>query len=196
MAVKENAGRILRDDERALLDAAARSIGPRLLACVRGSAARGVDAEDIVAETFCRAAAGVEAFKACANRELYLFVIARNLCRDGFRRARPNAAPRELFESRPDPSPPPAESLESAERGARLIAEVAALPDEQREIVVLRMSGGLKFEQIATLLEIPLGTALTRMRTALKRLRTRLQKSDEIEMDDERPTGTTLPRVP
>ncbi len=186
MAVKATAGRILRDDERALLEAAVRSAGPRLLAYARRGGPRGVDPEDIVAETFCRAAANIEAWKACDNRDVYLFTIARNLCRDGFRRlggtgvmARERLTPHAQFELRAGDAPPPVESLQRRQDRERVAGEVAALPDELRELVLLRTSAGLKFEEIASLLQIPLGTALSRMRAALARLRTRLTEASE-----------------
>lgn len=53
------------------------------------------------------------------------------------------------------------------------------LPDEQRLVVTLRMHEGLTFAEIATRLELPLGTVLTRMRLALKKLRTRLEGADD-----------------
>jgi RNA polymerase sigma-70 factor (ECF subfamily) len=49
------------------------------------------------------------------------------------------------------------------------------LPDEQREVVQLRIHDGLTFAEIAGRLELPLGTVLTRMRLALKKLRLRLE---------------------
>ena len=48
---------------------------------------------------------------------------------------------------------------------------MAELPESLREIVVLRLASGLKFEEIAELLHIPLGTALSRMHAAIQRLR-------------------------
>lgn len=202
MAVRANAGRILGDDDRALLEAAVHSVGPRLLAYARRSAVRGGEAEDIVAETFCRAAANIENLRACENRDVYLFTIARNLCRDGFRRmsgagvrGRERPLSRELAEARLDATPQPPELVALSEARDRAGREVAALPEELREVIVLRMSAGLKFEQIAALLGIPLGTALSRMRAALNRLRTRMAEEANHEADDERPR-IKLPRVP
>lgn len=46
-----------------------------------------------------------------------------------------------------------------------------ALPDEQREVVVLRVYGGLSFKEIATLTDTSINTCLGRMRYALINLR-------------------------
>lgn len=56
------------------------------------------------------------------------------------------------------------------ERRAEVRRAVAALPDTQRQVVEMRIGENLTFQEIATRLEIPLGTALGRMRGALKRL--------------------------
>ena len=65
----------------------------------------------------------------------------------------------------------PAAAAEEDERRRALRAAVEALPEHLREIVVLRLSGELRFEDIAELLQIPLGTALSRMHAAVERLR-------------------------
>lgn len=51
---------------------------------------------------------------------------------------------------------------------------ILRLSDPEKEVFLLRTSGGRSFAAIAAALDIPEGTAKTRMRTALKRLRLRL----------------------
>lgn len=48
---------------------------------------------------------------------------------------------------------------------------LSALPKEQKEVVILRIWGGMSFREIAETLGLPLGTVLSRMRYALLRLR-------------------------
>lgn len=55
---------------------------------------------------------------------------------------------------------------------------LSELRPELRQIVQLRIYEGLKFAEIAKRLEVPLGTVLTRMRSSLAKLRTKL---NEIE---------------
>ena len=55
-----------------------------------------------------------------------------------------------------------------------MMEAIERLPEAQREIVVLRLTAELKFEEIAEMLAIPLGTALSRMNSALARLRKEL----------------------
>jgi RNA polymerase sigma-70 factor (ECF subfamily) len=54
---------------------------------------------------------------------------------------------------------------------------IARLPAEQRQVVRLRMYEQKKFAQIAGELQVPLGTVLTRMHLALKKLRVALERS-------------------
>lgn len=71
--------------------------------------------------------------------------------------------------------------LVQAERAAQVKAALEALPPELNQIVQLRIYQQLTFAKIASELDIPLGTALGRMQTALKKLREKLAKWDRIE---------------
>lgn len=57
---------------------------------------------------------------------------------------------------------------------AELQAVLAQLPDEQREVVVMKIWGGLTFAQIGEALSVPLNTAASRYRYALEQLRERM----------------------
>jgi RNA polymerase sigma-70 factor (ECF subfamily) len=146
-------------------------VGPRLLAYVRRGFGSQIDAEEIVAETFARAADNIAAVSASERKDLYLLTVARNLCRDAFRRRRPNLISDDQLRERPSPVAAPGDNAVAAEDRQRLLDAVARLPPAQREVVVLRLSTDLKFEEIADLLGIPLGTALSRMNAAVRHLR-------------------------
>jgi len=165
--------RPLDADERALLDALVRELGPRLLAYVRRAYGAALDAEEIVAETFGRAAANISTVRRCEHPELYLFTIARNLCRDQFRRHAATSALATVQDRAADALPAD-EAIDEVERRRALLEAVTALPDAQREVVALRLAGTLKFEEIAALLDVPLGTVLSRMHAAVARLREKL----------------------
>lgn len=66
-------------------------------------------------------------------------------------------------------------AIEREEETARLEQAIAGLPKLQRQVVQLRLAGGKSFAEIATELDVPLGTVLSRMRLALGKLRTRLK---------------------
>ena len=62
-------------------------------------------------------------------------------------------------------------TAEQAERRDAIAAALATLPDAQREVLVMRVWGGLTFPQIAASLNIPADTAASRFRYALDKLR-------------------------
>ncbi|MBP7747539.1 MAG: sigma-70 family RNA polymerase sigma factor [Phycisphaerae bacterium] len=165
--------------ERDLLDRLVREQGPRLLAYVRHAHRLAGDADDIVAETFCRAAMNIAAVQGSGRPDLYLLTVARNLCCDRFRRPKSDPLSEPVESARVDAAASPHETAVRGEQVRALRAAVRGLPDHLREIVVLRLSAGLKFEEIAELLKIPLGTALSRMHAAVERLRTELGQTHE-----------------
>lgn len=69
-----------------------------------------------------------------------------------------------------------AESAARREAAAAVRGALARLPAELQAVVRLRIHENLTFAEIAARLEIPLGTALTRMRTALAKLKTALDE--------------------
>jgi RNA polymerase sigma-70 factor (ECF subfamily) len=170
MGLRPGTRRPLSAEDRVWLDQLVRTCGPRLLAYVRRTYGSRLDAEEIVAETFSRAAANLARLRKCARHDLYLLTIVRNLCRDFFRR-RAASGPEETLEDCPAATPEPDATLTQTERRRALRAGVAALPEAQREVVTLRLSAGLKFEEIAELLNLPLGTVLSRMHAAVQRLK-------------------------
>ncbi len=171
MGVRSGVRGALTAGERDLLDRLVRELTPRLVAYIRRVYGSAPDAEDIVAETFCRAAGNMAALRTSTRRDLYLLTTVRNLCRDGFRRRRPTPTPDERLEQVPHGGDDAPDRAADEERRRALRAAVAELPESLREIVVLRLASGLKFEEIAELLHIPLGTALSRMHAAIQRLR-------------------------
>ena len=59
---------------------------------------------------------------------------------------------------------------EDPEQVERIKAAIRQLPESQQDVVRLRIYEDLKFIEIAEHLDVPLGTVLTRMRTAVKKL--------------------------
>ncbi len=166
--------RPLTDGERKRLAELVEAVGPRVLAYVRHAFGGRVDAEEVTAETFLRAASNFESALTCDRPDLYVLTIARNLCRDVLRRRRPEPVAGEWLDEQPQPAAEPPQRLTELETQRELALHVSRLPEAQREVVVLRVSAGLTFQQIADLLGIPLATALSRMHAALRRLRSDL----------------------
>ncbi len=60
---------------------------------------------------------------------------------------------------------------ESHSSRSELAAVLAVLPDEQREVLLMRFFDGMNLQEIATALNIPAGTVKSRLHNALKGLR-------------------------
>ena len=67
--------------------------------------------------------------------------------------------------------PAPGERLEASELGERISGAVAGLPDEQKEVFVMRVRGELPFKEIARIQGVSINTALARMQYAITKLR-------------------------
>ena len=138
-------------------------------------------AEDVAQETFIRAwrhAANYDARRAAVPT--WLLAITRNLAIDNVRMRRaepmePDAIVALQLETTDAAPPDAAASHEDADRLRKAIAE---LPVEQRRAVVLASIRGLTAHEISDSESIPLGTAKTRIRAAMLKLRNSLAPSD------------------
>jgi RNA polymerase sigma factor (sigma-70 family) len=145
-------------------------------------------AEDVAQEAFTRAwrhAASYDARRASATT--WLLTITRNLAIDAIRLRRSDPADPVTIASLMGAArqPEPADlAVASADR-RRLVESLGKLPAEQRRAVVLAAIGGRTGEEISQAEGIPLGTAKTRIRTALLRLR-----ADLTEPAPQRQPGT------
>ena len=90
------------------------------------------------------------------------------------RRGRSRQARREKAAARPEAESLFAGALEQDERRAAIDAALRTLPEDQREVLVMKIWGGLSFPQIAAALRIPSNTAASRYRYGLARLRGQL----------------------
>jgi RNA polymerase sigma-70 factor (ECF subfamily) len=102
----------------------------------------------------------------------WLFRIATNKANDYWRSSgREAAAKRGLKLVTEEHAPPAGQRLEGTEQEAKLARAIALLPEPQRQVLMMRYYGNLKFVEIADTLGIPLNTALGRMHKAMLKLR-------------------------
>lgn len=188
-----NAEALPLGDEARLLSAArggdARAMG-RILNALAGPAyrfGRGFcrdhhDAEEVMQEVLSALARSLSRYRGDASLTSWAYVVARRVCMR--RRRRRSAEPRSIASleapSHPggadqlpaDPGPGPLERLERRELGAVLEQAIAALPQPQREVLVLRDVEGLSARAVARALRIgerAVKSRLHRARMALRR---------------------------
>ncbi|HEX7296096.1 MAG TPA: sigma-70 family RNA polymerase sigma factor [Pyrinomonadaceae bacterium] len=136
------------------------------------------DAEDLVQETYVRGARAANQLAAESNLKSWLFVVMRNAWLNQMRRQ--NKGPRFIgFEDDEsfDVASPDEEStnpqvvyLRKVER-TQILAALESLPTPYREVVVLRDIEGLSYQQIASVLDCPAGTVMSRLARAREKLR-------------------------
>jgi RNA polymerase sigma factor (sigma-70 family) len=141
-------------------------------------------AEDVAQEAFVRAWRHAGAFDPRRGSVVtWLLTITRNLAIDSVRVRRPVAVdPAVLLGfDRVSPERAPEDLAELADDTDRLRAALARLPAEQCRAIVLAGLLGYTAREVGEIEEIPLGTAKTRIRTALIRLRAALVTEERAE---------------
>ena len=136
-------------------------------------------AEDLAQETLIKAYRAIASFDRSRKFSSWLFKIAHNTAIDHLRRSRPPTVPLESDEAdRADPlallAAPESRSPEARARG-RDLAEaledaLADLRPDYREAVLLRFQQGLPYDEIADILDLPLGTVKTHLHRARNQL--------------------------
>jgi RNA polymerase sigma-70 factor, ECF subfamily len=130
-------------------------------------------AEDLVQETMMRVWDRADRYDpGRAQASTWIFTVARNLRLDSLRgERRPEPESEALLSALPDPSDGADLMLESHRREERVRAALAALPEDQLEILQLSFFEDVAHSDIAQRLGLPLGTVKSRIRRALQRLR-------------------------
>jgi RNA polymerase sigma-70 factor (ECF subfamily) len=152
---------------------------------IRGAAYRFLgsdeEARDVAQEAFLKAYQAIGSFKREARFSSWLYQIATNLCRDRLRRRKTRATVslEALEEGGPvmvETRPGAHERLLERDLARAVRRAVDALPDEQREVVILKEYQELTFLEIAQALDVPVSTVKTRLYRGLGQLRLRLER--------------------
>jgi RNA polymerase sigma factor (sigma-70 family) len=168
------------DGLRARVAALHEAFGPELYRFLLGVTRNSETAKDVMQTAFAKALelgheARPDAFKGWLFRvALHEALALRRRDKTGDR------ATRHLAEIGRAASERPENGLVRGETIAAVQQALAALPGDQRDVVVARMYGDQTFAQIARDARLPLGTVLTRMRLALDKLRKALgERTDD-----------------
>ena len=79
------------------------------------------------------------------------------------------------MENQPAEGPDPEQSAQAGERRRQVAIALAALPAEMREILVLREIQDLPYKRIAAVLDLPIGTVMSRLSRARERMAAELR---------------------
>ena len=153
------------------------------LLCLRMMGRR-EDAEACAQEALLNAYRSYDSFRGEADIKTWLYRIASNTCMSALRKRRGDSSLEVLREEGFEPTdtrmPQPEREAERNDLRTRLSEAIAALPDDQREIVVLREYQDLPYDQIASILEISEGTVKSRLNRAREKLKKYLTDVEQI----------------
>jgi RNA polymerase sigma-70 factor (ECF subfamily) len=133
------------------------------------------DAEDLLQETYLKAFAHYEGFTEGTNLKAWLFRILKNAFINGYRHAK--AGPKEVdlgvdgddaleaagTRARASANPGPEDALVAATMDGPVAEALAALPEEFRLVVELVDLQDFSYREVADILDIPLGTVMSRL---------------------------------
>ena len=156
----------------------------KIFALCFGMLGREDDARDACQEAFIAAYRNLKNFRGEARVSSWLHRIAVNQCLTTKRRARSRAedfiddedgTSERTFVASPLKSP--AKITEQSERLTLVRHAVGALPTDLRQVIVLKEFEEMTFQEISETLELPLSTVKSRLYTALKQLKMKLERT-------------------
>ncbi len=137
------------------------------------------EARDVTQEAFFKAFRSLRTFKAGAKFSTWIFAITYHACCDRLSR-RKHYSGDELPE-RADAGPGPEQRVIALDEASRLRAAIDALPEKYRTVVTLFHLQGKQYEEIATVLGLPMGTVKTHLFRAKEQLRRLLSGMEVTE---------------
>jgi RNA polymerase sigma-70 factor (ECF subfamily) len=140
-------------------------------------------AEDVVQEAYFRAARNFGSFRGGDGRAWLLGVVRRASFDWLAKRSEPATLALERdVRDHEDKLPNPAFEVIRSDEQESVRTDLVELPDHLREVVVLRELEGMSYQQIAAVVEIPIGTVMSRLSRGRRQLQRRLAaRSDEDE---------------
>jgi RNA polymerase sigma-70 factor (ECF subfamily) len=153
-----------------------RKYEPRVAATVIGMLGHGPEAEDIGQETFVRLYQSLHKFRGESSLATYITRIAINLSLNEIRR---RGRRRQIYltnsEEKIERLADPGNYSEQKEMGELIYRGLQKLPAKFRSVIVLRLIDGYSTEETAKILNLPVGTVLSRLSRAQIKLKTILE---------------------
>jgi len=184
----------LREGDDGALREVVEAFSERLTAVVAGLLRDRDAVDDVVQETFVKAFYRIRSFKGDAGLYTWLYRIAVNAAKDHAkaRSRRPAGSLEDLptgAAALPSDDRPAIERIEDRETRLAVRRAVAMLPSKFRAVLVLREIEGMRYEEIATVLDLSLGTVESRLFRARRRLKILLTRTGfaprNLPLDDE-----------
>jgi RNA polymerase sigma-70 factor (ECF subfamily) len=131
-------------------------------------------AEDCAQDVFIKVHKRLRSYRADTPFIHWLHRVAANTVTDALRRRRTDLSLESLVHEAPAESGDPADAAARREQRMAVRQAMAGLPARLRDAIVLQVFHELSYHEIAQVLEIPIGTVMSRLHTARRLLRGRL----------------------
>ena len=129
-------------------------------------------AEDVFQEVWSKIVRARTSYRPTAQFSTFLYRVAHNCFIDHARRNKRHTQVADVEpDTQPDPADPPEAEAERSLARRRLDAALRKLPEEQRDVFLLREEAGLSLDQIAAVTNTNRETAKSRLRYAVGKLR-------------------------
>jgi RNA polymerase sigma-70 factor, ECF subfamily len=137
------------------------------------------DARDATQEAFFKAFRSLRTFRPGSKFSTWIFAIAYHACCDRLNRRKRYAS--EELPERADTAPGPEQQVIALDDRVRLRAAIDALPEKYRTVITLYHLQGRQYDEIATVLGLPMGTVKTHLFRAKEQLRRLLGETEVRE---------------
>ncbi len=151
------------------------------------------DAEDALQEVWLRIIRQKHTYREQGNFSSWLYRIAHNYCLDLYRKRNSQTDTDEIRETEDgfslldivaSDTPTPFDEALDKETMIKLEEAVNELPEAIREVFILRIIHGVPFKEIAEIQQSPIGTVLSRMHQAVKRLKESVLNDLNIQAEE------------
>ena len=130
-------------------------------------------ADDLVQETLARALAKIDSLREESRLQVWLTQILANLHRDQYRRIRPDTGlDTDVLAARDDPE----QAVDRSMLIARTRRAIELLKDDQRQVLTLVDVAEFSYADTANILNVPVGTVMSRLSRARRRVREILEQ--------------------
>ena len=130
------------------------------------------DAEDLLHSTIERVLAKADQFEAGTNLDRWVFRICKNLWFDEWRQRKVRGPTLDPSEAKHEPSSDGEAHAENIIQVQELSDALQQLQEEQREILVQVVIEGYSYKEVAEMLDVPIGTVMSRLARARAKLAT------------------------
>ena len=147
--------------------------------CLQRTSGNREDANDLVQETFVKVYINLAKYDPRYTFGQWIYTIARNTHIDFERRRQDDLSIDEKFASHVASTPSPEDTLISIQQRSQIEQYIGSLPEQYRQLFVMRFLEDYSYEEIAEKLHLPMGTVKTQIHRARERMCTLIREGEK-----------------